>query len=68
MDRDRKSKEFIEGVLTNLFDGDDQLFSRWLETPVPALAGEAPKTLMETPTGCDVLERYVEKLRCGDYS
>ena len=51
-----------------LFDGDEQLISRWLETPVPALAGESPQTLMGTPTGCEVLERYIKKLKYGDYS
>ncbi len=69
MDSDQKAKEQpLEDVLKELFDGDEQLISRWLETPVPALAGASPKTLMETPTGCEVLESHIEKLKYGDYS
>jgi|TARA_R110002012_G_scaffold298790_1_gene497438 uncharacterized protein (DUF2384 family) len=68
MDSDQKAKELFEDALKNLFDGDEQLISRWLETPVPALAGESPQTLMGTPTGCEVLERYIKKLKYGDYS
>ncbi|MGM0769949.1 MAG: MbcA/ParS/Xre antitoxin family protein [Pseudomonadota bacterium] len=56
----------LEDVLKELFDGDEQLISRWLETPVAALAGASPKKLMGTPTGCEVLESYIEKL--NDYS
>ncbi len=68
MERDQKAKELLEDILKELFDGDEQLISRWLETRVPALAGASPKTLMETPTGCEILESYIEKLKYGDYS
>jgi len=68
MDSDQKAKELFGDALKNLFDGDEQLISRWLETPVTALAGESPQTLMRTPTGCEVLERYIKKLKYGDYS
>lgn len=68
MDSDQKGKELFEDALKNLFDGDEQLISLWLETPVPALAGESPQRLMGTPTGCKILERYIKKLKYGDYS
>ena len=68
MNSDQKAKELFEDTLRKLFNGDEQLISRWLETPVPALAGESPQTLTGTPTGCEILERYIKKLKYGDYS
>ncbi|KRW83685.1 MbcA/ParS/Xre antitoxin family protein [Marinobacter sp. P4B1] len=55
-------------VEQDLFSGDKEMMKRWLDTPVPALDGETPKSLMGTITGRKVLERHVQKLKYGDYS
>jgi putative toxin-antitoxin system antitoxin component (TIGR02293 family) len=55
-------------IQQDLFSGDEQMMKRWLDTPVPALDGETPKSLMGTITGRKVVEKYVQKLKYGDYS
>jgi putative toxin-antitoxin system antitoxin component (TIGR02293 family) len=55
-------------VAQDLFNGNAELMTRWLDTPVPALEGDTPKALMGTMTGRKVLEGYIDKLKYGDYS
>jgi putative toxin-antitoxin system antitoxin component (TIGR02293 family) len=55
-------------ALYGLFQGDEDTMIRWLETPVPALNGTTPRSLMGTLSGRRVLEGYIQDLRYGDYS
>lgn len=55
-------------ILHGLFKGDADLMNRWLNAPVPALEGSAPRELMSTFSGRKVLEGYLQEMRYGDLS
>lgn len=55
-------------ALYGLFSGSSEAMTRWLETPVPALNGVTPRSLMGTLSGRRVLEGYIQDLKFGDYS
>ena len=55
-------------VLFGLFKGDRELMGKWLDTPVPALDGSTPRSLLSTFAGRRVLEGYIQNIRYGDYS
>jgi len=70
----RTQTEQLEGltylwgkIQQELFIDDQQMMQRWLDTPVPALDGEKPKSLMGTITGRKLVEQYLQKLSYGDY-
>jgi len=68
MDEAQNRSKLCEDVLKDLFDGDEQLMYRWLETPAPVLGGKSPKALLDTPNGREALSVYIHKLKHGDYS
>lgn len=39
----------------------------WLHTPQPALGGQTPAQLLDTPTGCEQVSRLLGALESGAY-
>lgn len=44
-----------------------QWFSEWLDTPLPAIGGKRPATLMNTAEGQQLISRLLEAMRIGAY-
>jgi len=40
---------------------------RWIETPQPALGGQKPADLLDTPTGLDIVSRLLGAIQSGAY-
>ncbi|MGE0315916.1 MAG: antitoxin Xre/MbcA/ParS toxin-binding domain-containing protein [Lautropia sp.] len=42
-------------------------FGQWLHTPLPALGGQAPVSLLDVPAGRAVVSRVLEAIETGAY-
>ncbi|WP_419240828.1 antitoxin Xre/MbcA/ParS toxin-binding domain-containing protein [Photobacterium leiognathi] len=48
--------------------GDEVLFQKWLQTPIPALAGKTPNELCNTKDGRIQVWHVLSAIRYGDFS
>ena len=58
----------IMGQVIELFEGDLEAAHRWLETPNPALDGEAPLDVLKTDIGGRMVEELILRLEYGVYT
>ena len=42
--------------------------ARWIDRPLPALGGQKPAELMDTPDGQSLVSNIVDRMRSGTYS
>ncbi|SHO57485.1 MbcA/ParS/Xre antitoxin family protein [Vibrio quintilis] len=48
--------------------GSLELAKEWLSTPIPALGGEVPLDIMDTPAGRELVRQTLRKIEYGEYS
>lgn len=76
--RDRKPLDTLNGssllyllrtwkAVLDLFDGNQEDALRWLHTPAPALGGEKPIDVIDTPQGQEMVQDLATALEYGVY-
>ena len=60
------AKATVDAEVLKTFDVDKWL-GRWLQTPMPALAGQAPAELLDVPAGQAVVMQLLGSLESGTY-
>lgn len=48
--------------------GEKDLAAEWLHTQIPALGGEIPVDLMDSPSGRELVRQALQKIEFGEYS
>jgi putative toxin-antitoxin system antitoxin component (TIGR02293 family) len=62
----RASRVFAKAI--ELFEGDRDAASKWMQTPLPALGGETPIDIARTELGARQAENLVGRIEHGVYS
>ncbi len=62
----RASRVFAKAL--ELFEGDRDAASEWMQTPLPALGGERPIDIARTELGAWQVENLVGRIEHGVYS
>lgn len=60
--------EVIYNELFTLFKGNEDVISRWLDTPKPFLVNKSPIEILETEKGLESILDLINRLKKGDLS
>ncbi|MCJ8321287.1 MAG: MbcA/ParS/Xre antitoxin family protein [Colwellia sp.] len=60
--------EAVHRELSELFNGNEEVIEKWLNTPKPFLQSKAPIEILDTDCGLASILDLIERLRTGDIS
>lgn len=60
------SKAQLEKELNALFGNDTAKINEWLDTPIPRLDGQSPRSMLATDDKCAELFQVLQEMQFGD--